>query len=67
MTPTDLNQLLREVRACRICEGSLEDGVRPVVQIHRDARVLIAGQNMHGKIGRLLKSGHGARGFGQRP
>jgi uracil-DNA glycosylase len=36
--------LLREIRACRICEDVLPLGPRPVLQIHRDARILIAGQ-----------------------
>ena len=36
--------LLAQVRACRICEAQLPHGVRPVVQLHPDARVLIAGQ-----------------------
>jgi len=36
--------LLREVRACTICAAHLRDGVRPVLQVHPDARVLIAGQ-----------------------
>ncbi len=39
-----LANLLRDVRACRICEACLKDGVRPVLQAHQDARVLIAGQ-----------------------
>ena len=37
-------KLLEEVRACTICEESLCDGVRPVLQVHPDARLLIAGQ-----------------------
>ena len=36
--------LLKEVRNCTICEGELPHGVRPVLQLHPDARVLIAGQ-----------------------
>lgn len=44
MTRAHLNRLLKDVRNCRICEESLEDGVRPVVQIHARARILIAGQ-----------------------
>ena len=44
MTAQSLNRLLKEVRDCRICEDHLEDGVRPIVQLHRDARILIAGQ-----------------------
>jgi uracil-DNA glycosylase len=41
---TSLAALLTEVRACTICEGDLKDGPRPVVQIHTQARILIAGQ-----------------------
>ncbi len=36
--------LLTEVRGCTICAPHLPHGVRPVLQIHPDARVLIAGQ-----------------------
>lgn len=39
-----LARLLREVRACRLCEADLEHGVRPVLQVGQDARILIAGQ-----------------------
>ena len=38
------SSLLTEVRACTICEAYLPLGPRPVVQLHPDARVLIAGQ-----------------------
>lgn len=36
--------LLTEVRGCTICAPHLPHGVRPVVQVHPSARVLIAGQ-----------------------
>jgi len=36
--------LIAEVRACTICAAHLPHGVRPVVQFHPDARLLIAGQ-----------------------
>ncbi len=36
--------LLAEVRACTICAPHLPDGVRPVLQMHPQARALIAGQ-----------------------
>lgn len=36
--------LLVNIRACTICATSLPHGVRPVLQIHPLARVLIAGQ-----------------------
>lgn len=39
-----LTHLLRQVRACRICEPDLEDGVRPVLQLSETSRILIAGQ-----------------------
>ncbi len=39
-----LTQLLAEVRSCTICAQHLPHGPRPVVQIHPNARVLIAGQ-----------------------
>ncbi len=38
------SSLLSEVRACAICEAYLPLGPRPVVQLHPNARVLIAGQ-----------------------
>jgi uracil-DNA glycosylase len=40
----NLSQLLRDVRGCRLCEEDLKDGVRPVLQVHSAARILIAGQ-----------------------
>ncbi len=36
--------LMTEVRACNICEAQLPLGVRPVLQLHPAARILIAGQ-----------------------
>lgn len=39
-----LTALLTEVRACTICATHLPHGVRPVLQIHPKARVLIAAQ-----------------------
>jgi uracil-DNA glycosylase len=39
-----LEVLLREVRACELCAGSLPLGPRPVLQFHSSARILIAGQ-----------------------
>lgn len=41
---TSLSNLLSEVRACRICEPHLPLGPRPVVQLDRQARILIVGQ-----------------------
>ncbi|MGZ8918159.1 MAG: uracil-DNA glycosylase family protein [Methylobacter sp.] len=39
-----VKQLLTEVSACRICEAQLLHEVRPVLQFHPRARILIAGQ-----------------------
>lgn len=49
----DLKSLLREVRACRLCESSLPHEPRPVLQVDPRARVLIAGQ----APGRLVHEG----------
>lgn len=40
----DFSGLLAEVRACRICEGVLPLGPRPVVRMAEGARLLIIGQ-----------------------
>jgi uracil-DNA glycosylase len=39
-----LDELLDEVRACRLCEGSLPLGPRPVLRASATARLLIVGQ-----------------------
>jgi uracil-DNA glycosylase len=39
-----LSDLLREVRACRVCEAVLPLGPRPIVQLAPLARVLVIGQ-----------------------
>jgi uracil-DNA glycosylase len=41
---TSLESLLTEVRACSLCAEQLPLGPRPVLQIHRSARILIAAQ-----------------------
>ncbi|MGE0558812.1 MAG: uracil-DNA glycosylase family protein [Burkholderiales bacterium] len=41
---SSISQLLARVRACELCARHLPHGVRPVLQFHRDARILIAGQ-----------------------
>ncbi len=41
---TPLESLLREVRACRICEAELPLGPRPIVRAQASARILIVGQ-----------------------
>ena len=38
------SELRESIQQCRICESSLPFGPRPVVQIDRRAKVLIAGQ-----------------------
>lgn len=40
----DLESLLREVRACRVCAEALDLGPRPVVRMKASARLLIVGQ-----------------------
>lgn len=42
--------LLSEVRACNICESDLKDGVRPVLQVDPQARILIVGQAPGSKV-----------------
>ena len=39
-----LSLLLESIQACRICAPELPHEPRPVVQLHADARILIAGQ-----------------------
>jgi uracil-DNA glycosylase len=41
---SELTSLLQEVSACRLCDGALPLGPRPVVQLHSQARLLIVGQ-----------------------
>lgn len=43
-------QLLKDVRACSLCKADLVAGVRPVLQINPDAKVLIAGQAPGSKV-----------------
>jgi uracil-DNA glycosylase len=45
-----MSKLLKEVRACTICEKDLKDGVRPVLQVHPKATILIAGQAPGSKV-----------------
>lgn len=40
----ELEYLLSEIRACRICQDDLKDGARPVLHVGSGARILIAGQ-----------------------
>lgn len=41
---TDLETLLKNARACRLCDASLPKGPRPVIQASSSARLLIIGQ-----------------------
>jgi uracil-DNA glycosylase len=43
-TATRLDELLRRVRACRLCEAELPLGPRPVVRAADSARLLVVGQ-----------------------
>ncbi len=45
-----LDQLLTQVRACTLCAEHLPQGPRPVLQAHRQARILIAGQAPGNKV-----------------
>lgn len=47
---SDLDALLAEIRACRVCEAALGFEPRPVVQAGRGARVLIIGQAPGSKV-----------------
>ena len=44
MTETGFNGLLRDIRSCTRCAAHLPLGPRPVLQVSRTARILIAGQ-----------------------
>lgn len=39
-----LNQLLTDIRSCKVCEPELPLGANPVIQAHQDARIMIIGQ-----------------------
>ncbi|MCJ2179761.1 uracil-DNA glycosylase family protein [Novosphingobium album (ex Hu et al. 2023)] len=45
-----LETLLRDIRACRLCEAALPHGPRPVVQAGRTARILVIGQAPGSKV-----------------
>jgi uracil-DNA glycosylase len=42
--PSELDALLKDIRACRICEAYLPHGVRPVVRASTTARLAIVSQ-----------------------
>jgi uracil-DNA glycosylase len=41
---TRFSTLLSEVRACTLCAAHLPHGIRPILQLHPQARILIVGQ-----------------------
>ena len=45
-----LDHLLRDIRACRICEAQLPLGPRPVLRAGSDARLMIVGQAPGAKV-----------------
>lgn len=44
MSPSPLDRLLAEIRACQLCAAQLPHGVRPVLQASASARLLIVSQ-----------------------
>jgi uracil-DNA glycosylase len=48
--PRATARLLADVRACTLCAESLPLGPRPIVQVHPQARILIAGQAPGSKV-----------------
>ena len=50
MTNTAFTKLQKNIRACTLCSAHLPLGPRPVVQISRTARILIAGQAPGSKV-----------------
>ena len=44
MTETAFSELQRDIRSCNLCADHLPLGPRPVLQVSRTARILIAGQ-----------------------
>ena len=50
MSVRSFETLVSSVRGCTLCADELEFGVRPVVQVHPMARVLIAGQAPGAKV-----------------
>lgn len=46
----NLDLLKKEVKACTLCADQLKDGVRPVIQISKHSKILIAGQAPGSKV-----------------
>jgi len=49
-TTKSFNTLVASVRSCTLCAEDLDAGVRPVLQVHPKARILIAGQAPGSKV-----------------
>ena len=49
-TVMQLNSLIPEIKGCTLCAGALPHGVRPVLQVSRTAKILIAGQAPGNKV-----------------
>jgi uracil-DNA glycosylase len=47
---SQMPSLLKDVRTCTLCASHLPLGPRPILQIHADARILIAGQAPGSKV-----------------
>ena len=44
------DSLIASVRECTLCSAELEHGVRPVLQVHPSAKILVAGQAPGSKV-----------------
>lgn len=50
MPSTSFKALINSVRSCTLCANELEFGVRPILQVHPKARILVAGQAPGSKV-----------------
>lgn len=60
----DLNRLLRDLRACRLCETDMPNRPNPIFQIDPEAKILVAGQapgNLADKTGKPFNDPSGVR------
>lgn len=39
-----IDEVLRQIRQCKVCEASLPLGANPVIRAHQDARIMVIGQ-----------------------
>lgn len=61
---TDLHKFVAEIRACQLCKADMDRPPRPVLQVSRTARILIAGQapgNLAMESGRPFTDPSGVR------